>query len=501
MNKKIDRNLIIFYGIIVFYAILIISLSYKLNIWEDESYSLHTTSNNLWSVIKQSYNFEGQPPVYFILLALWRHIYSGIFFARLLSIIFIALSAIYFYRLVRLVSGPEFSKWILILFLLNPFTVWAALEIRLYALAIFLSTILIYYFLRFYVENKNKYLFSFLLISLVGLYTQYFFVFEITALALSILLFKGWNDFFKFCLFLLPVVILFIPNLFFVLGQVKMIQIENPGENKLLLVLHAPQTIVLGLEMIPINIIINRSARIIFTIISLFAYYKLYRKQQISPTSYFRKIDIILLTLGITILLYMVIIPAMNISFNARYIAITLPMFMLIFTLFKEYTSKTRNVIFTCISLYYITLLFLNYKTPIKRYDFKSVSIFLSKNESPKEPILLYNKLLLPPFLYYNKNQHPLNALPSYKFDDKYYDDNIYDTSELKKAIKEIYTPTNSYLLMTGDIKGFKYPVKMTQEMIDTCLKTNFNVTLDTSFSGSETKFTLRIRRLEIKTK
>jgi formyltetrahydrofolate synthetase len=39
----------------------------------------------------------------------------------------------------------------------------------------------------------------------------------------------------------------------------------------------------------------------------------------------------------------------------------------------------------------------------------------------------------------------------------------------------------------------------MNQQMIDECLKTNYNVTLDTSFLGEDKNHTLRIRRLEIK--
>ena len=177
MTRKVEWRNLIFYGFIIVYSISLIFLSFKLNISIDEAYSLHTTSNNLSTVIKQAYDFEGQSPFYFLLLAIWRHINSGIFFARLLSLVFIGFSGYFFLRLVRLVSGRESSRWMLVIFLLNPFTVWAGLEIRLYALAIFLSIILIYYFFRFYIENKNKHLYLFLIISLIGLYTQYFFIF------------------------------------------------------------------------------------------------------------------------------------------------------------------------------------------------------------------------------------------------------------------------------------------------------------------------------------
>src|ERR1035437_10065572 len=167
MTRKVEWRNLIFYGFIIVYSISLIFLSFKLNISIDEAYSLHTTSNNLATVIKQAYDFEGQPPFYFLLLAIWRHVNSGIFFARLLSLVFIGFSGYFFLRLVRLVSGRESSRWMLVIL--------------------------------------------FLIISLIGLYTQYFFILEISALAFSLLVFKCWKIFFKFCLYLLPLLVLFIP--------------------------------------------------------------------------------------------------------------------------------------------------------------------------------------------------------------------------------------------------------------------------------------------------
>jgi hypothetical protein len=80
-----------FYLFIVVYFITLLYLCNRQYIWEDEAYSLNTTSHNLFEVVKFSYNFEGQPPFYFLLLAVWRKINSSIFFARLLSVILIAI--------------------------------------------------------------------------------------------------------------------------------------------------------------------------------------------------------------------------------------------------------------------------------------------------------------------------------------------------------------------------------------------------------------------------
>ena len=217
----------IFTGFLIAYGIILLYLAYQINLSEDETYTLNTTSRSLAGVIRQSYYFEGQPPVYFILLALWRSLCPGIFFIKLFSIIMIGFSAFVLYKLTQLFSDVINSKWMVVIFLLNPFTVWAALEVRTYSLLIFLATLLIYFFYRFYFENKIKFLYWFLLTAVIGIYTQYFFTLLITALGGALLVFKGWKSFLNFCLYLVPVVILFLPNLIFMRSQIEMHEIHE----------------------------------------------------------------------------------------------------------------------------------------------------------------------------------------------------------------------------------------------------------------------------------
>jgi len=502
MIKKIEWRNLIFYGFIIVYSISLVFLSFKLNIWEDEAYSLHTTSNKLSTVINQSYEFEGQPPFYFLILAIWRHINSGIFFARLFSLLFIGLSAYFFYRLVHLVSGFKGSRWTLVIFLLNPFTVWAALEIRLYALAIFLSIILIYYFFLFYLEDKKKYLYIFLITSLIGLYTQYFFCLEILALGFSLLIFKGWKAFFRFCLYLLPIIVLFIPNLFFMHQQVSMLQSHRPEYSVLhrfSAVLHSPQELLLALQVVPFKVTLNRLIRGVFIIVIIYAYYKAYKEQSLAGNFHFRNINIIILSILVLVFLFCILIGITGIIFQIKYFAIVFPLIILVTTLFKVYPYFKSILIYAIISIYYISLNLFAYKTPVKNFDFKSAGKFVGKIERSREPILLYDKSLLPPFTYYYTGSNLLIPLPAINYDHNFYEENIYDTLELKKAIEKINSPTNSYILMTNKSDGYKYNLNMTEQMIDKCLSANYNVILDTSFLGENKNHTLRVRRLEVK--
>lgn len=502
MRRKNFVSSFLFYIFLIGYGIGIIFLAYRLNLWEDESYSMHTSSNNLIDVIRLSYDFEGQPPFYFVILSIWRHINPGIFFARLLSTISIGISAFYFYRLVRLVSGADSSRWMIVIFLLNPFSVWAALEIRLYSLAILLSTILVYYFFLFFIRNKKKYLYLFLFFALIGIYTQYFFTLEIFAFAISMLIFKGWKDFFKFCAYLIPVAVLFIPNLFMISTQVEMIQeLKKTKWEMIVDVLHAPQRLMFGQGMAPINNTVTKIVRILLIAAWMHSYFLLYKKQKVLSPELYRKINITLTVSIIVYLLYVAIVPIMNLGFEPRYTAILFPLFILLLVIFKEYNLWSRNLIFCGIASYYAVLLFMIYKTPIKRYDFKTASDYVNTIERQTEPIVLYSKVLLPPFSYYYHGRNKLMSLSPVKYDENYYNQAIIDTSEFKSALNEIYSPTKSYLLITGNIEGFRHAIKMDQQMFDNFIKSNYTILSDTMVIGNPEKFTLRVRRIEVRGK
>jgi len=150
-----------FWLFLLVYAAFIIYLCKVLNIWIDEVYTMDTSSYSLSGVINQSYNFEGQPPAFFIFLSLWRTISSDLFFARLFSVACIGIAAWVFYKLVVLISGKDCSLWFVVLFLLNPYTVWASTQARLYAFLLLLSIVSVYFFFNFYKKRENKYLIAF----------------------------------------------------------------------------------------------------------------------------------------------------------------------------------------------------------------------------------------------------------------------------------------------------------------------------------------------------
>ena len=482
------------------YFILLVYLANKMYIWEDESYSLNTSSHNLAEVIKLSYDFEGQTPFYFAILSIWRLLNSSIFFARLLSVVFIAFAAYFFKLLTSIVVPKTETRWLVIVFLLNPFVVWAALEIRLYALVILLSTISIYYFLRYYLENKNKYLYILLITSLIGLYTQYFIAFLITSFALAVLVFKGRKEFFKFCLYYVPVVLLFLPNLLFFSSQLSVA--ENhlssfSAFDSISRILKTPQDFILGLNTVPVNRVFRWLIKMVFLSVFLISFFKFYRENRNKHNLFIRITYLILFSGSIIFILFSIAVPSFSLIYQDKYFIVILPLFLFLFFIFSWLPKK--NIFFVILSLYYIFLISVNYRYPTKSYDFKKVSSYIKTIETEKEPILFYGKTILPPFEYYYNGTNKLYGLPAITYDKDYYEERIKDTGQFINSIEEIQSPTNSYVLITGSIVGFKYDSVMTKKIIQKSLHNHFYITLDSSFKSPNSDNTLRVQKIEKK--
>ncbi|NJR69385.1 MAG: hypothetical protein HC771_12505 [Synechococcales cyanobacterium CRU_2_2] len=124
-----------------------------LNIWIDEAYTLDTTGLGLAHAWVEAIRFENQPPLYFFLLALWRQLNDSIFFARLFSCLCIALT-IYCAPLLSRRYLPKLNScWLTLSLALHPYAIWAALEIRTYALGILLSELLLICFFDAYLKT------------------------------------------------------------------------------------------------------------------------------------------------------------------------------------------------------------------------------------------------------------------------------------------------------------------------------------------------------------
>ena len=192
--------------IVLLHLLITVPLAYLLNVWYDESCSLDTTSGSISYAVQRSIQFEWQPPVYFVLLDIWRKLDGSYFFARLLSIIFSSATIVISYKFIKQFLKVNKPELVTLLIAINPFLVYYALEVRLYTMVIFFSGSLVYlmYKIYFYDNKSSVYRVLFILVSILSIHTQYYMGFLIFGVGVSVFIYKRWG---KFKVFLVDMIL------------------------------------------------------------------------------------------------------------------------------------------------------------------------------------------------------------------------------------------------------------------------------------------------------
>ena len=178
------------------------------SLWRDEAFSYLLAQKSIIEIIRltaQDFN----PPFYYIMLHFWIGIFGKSEIAlRSLSLLFFALT-LYVVSLFldNIIKVRTKRKWVyLSLFALNPGLLYYAFEARMYSAYAFIATLSFYFFLR------KKYT-PYLIASIVGLYTHYFFALVIaTQIAYQVIIYR--RTFFKHCKFMLIPFLIFLPWIF-----------------------------------------------------------------------------------------------------------------------------------------------------------------------------------------------------------------------------------------------------------------------------------------------
>ncbi len=171
-----SRSRILFGITVCAFAIVSLGLGLKLNLYIDELYSLHTTSRGFAYALQQSLGFEQQPPLFFIVLTAWRLLSRSDAFARLLPVecAVVTLFVVRSFSRRRLKGLPDWVAPLAVA--INPFFLWAALDVRVYALIILISAVLVSSFFDAFVSDAAGRIDVawFTVVAVAALYTQYF---------------------------------------------------------------------------------------------------------------------------------------------------------------------------------------------------------------------------------------------------------------------------------------------------------------------------------------
>jgi hypothetical protein len=169
-------------------------LAYLLNAWVDEASTLHSTADGFLHTLRTVFHTEKQAPLYFLLVSIWRDIDPSIFFARLFSIIWSCLAIVFFFRVVLRFFDLQKAFLLTAFFALHPYLIWASLEIRLYSLVVFQTTVLFWTFARGYLDDSKSARVFFVISGILGIYTSYYIGFLLVGGFAALLLTKRFSS-------------------------------------------------------------------------------------------------------------------------------------------------------------------------------------------------------------------------------------------------------------------------------------------------------------------
>jgi uncharacterized membrane protein len=182
MLRSIHKKDLYFFLFLAAYTGYLVLLAVNDYIWLDEGYSLVTSARSAGYAFEKALTFEMQPPLYYVMLSLWRDLGNSIAFARILSLLLLLLMVIPLKAFFKRLFGSRHQLFTVV-FITSPLVLTTALEIR-YPILVFLLTVLIeYLFLITYYKGKPGIWLrvSYVAVAILGVYTQYYMAFLLVA--------------------------------------------------------------------------------------------------------------------------------------------------------------------------------------------------------------------------------------------------------------------------------------------------------------------------------
>jgi len=194
MDKKINIAIV---AIILLSGILLrVHAINKYDLWYDELISNRYSAEifnktmalrgNTFILSRSSYDCHSSF-LYYPLVYIYSSLFGGGKSLRILSVFFGILSLLIFYRLSLLFLNLKESLYALLFLALSPIQIWYAQEARGYTVFFFLSTLLLYFYIRALRKNKNSDWVYFTISGIVAFYATYFSILLLAVSAFPLL--------------------------------------------------------------------------------------------------------------------------------------------------------------------------------------------------------------------------------------------------------------------------------------------------------------------------
>ncbi|MBV9957430.1 MAG: glycosyltransferase family 39 protein, partial [Acidobacteria bacterium] len=408
--------------LLLLHLLLTLSLAYKLNIWVDEAFSLGTTERGVGYGLRQALNFELQAPLYFLLLSLWRKINSSIFFARLFSVACVGLAIQVTAQLARRFFRDVHPAWFVAAVAFNPLVIIVAVDVRLYALVLLLTALLLLAFHDGYLSEtpSRRAQVCYVVLALAALYTQYYMGFLLVANACALCALKRWRALVEYLVGMVAVGLCFAPMLPFI--RYQMSAHTAPMQNR--------ETWFEGFKFVTWRMkdyvlppgwdfsLVVRSwiLRLCYlgTLVLLgyrFALYLLHKKRHILTPEF---IALWTITLVVTLFFLFTARLSGEMLLQIRHtIVLFLPVNLAVFALVRLAENRRVLYVWVCLVLLFsLTALFEHYRPLAKYGDWQRVAAYLMSEEQPGQAILVFHAGAALPLERYYAGRNALVPLP-----------------------------------------------------------------------------------------
>lgn len=406
---------------IAIHSTIALYLICTLNIWTDEAYTLTTTSQGLGHAWHQAIYFENQPPLYFLLLTLWRQLNPSIIWARVFSLLCTTTTLAIAPALCKRYAPTVNPLAVTSILALNPFLLWCATDIRAYGWMILLSTLLHLFFYDAFLSKQGhrKSIILYSLSAVLALYSHYFIACLLIAHAIIISLTFRLEAIRKYAIAGIAYSLGFLPALSFFFIH---LQSQGTGLTSGSIPLLTTIRSAIGLLMyhlIPLYGEWDRGSLLKYIqygfMASLIAGYIFFRYKNRDR----KKLLVFQIGLIIFLIFLLLVYKTGTSPLSHRYVYPLVGITQICITLCITEVSKNlkfKKIFFpSLITIVLLFSLFSNYAInhPLAREgDWIRVAQYLQKNEKKNQPIVLYSGSQIHSFLTYYKGKNSVFPIP-----------------------------------------------------------------------------------------
>jgi len=481
-------------------------LASRLNIWVDEAYTLHTTSSGFMYALHQALFWELQPPLYFLLISLLRHVALSVVAARFFSIACVALALALAAAISERLWSSQHPAWLVLGLAISPFIVGIAVEIRVYALVFFWSTLLVYLFLVGYAQDRGvdarpkdvmAARVALVIAAVLAVYTQYYAGFLLPAFALVLLLMRRWQPLRAYLIGMLVVVVCALPILFVLRYQIatNTVIVASSG-GPITALLH--ETKVLATMLLSAD---NLSATKRWTLVlmcglALLVIAIVWRSNLVKWPAGVTIPAVLLVSSAIP---FAIVVAAAHQELTARYSTVLfLPAMLFVYSVFSLAPPKPRTFVLIGWTLLLLATsgvaLASQYQDMAKMGDWIRVSSYLERREQPGQPIVIFEPQAALPLEEYYRGPNRIVPLPR-PISLTHYDlrEAALNTPADVSDVFERAAPRGDAWLITTSFCR-RIPINFHCELLDQYISTHYRVISDEEFYWSRVRLLERVR-------